>query len=258
MEWIDTHAHLNSKQFTAEVDDVLTRAREAGIVRILVIGTDRDDSERGVLLAKQHPELRAIVGIQPNNLNEAEPTDFDTIVTLATDPTVVAIGETGMDRYWKTVPIPLQRDYFFRHLRLAHERSLPVVIHCREAEGDIVEVLTTFSQETGSPIAGVMHSFAGDEATARACLALGLHISFAGMVTFKKNQALRDVAAIVPLDRLLVETDTPFLSPEPFRGKPNEPARVVHTGECLAKVHGIRVEQMAEITTANAKKLFQI
>ncbi|MBX9653244.1 TatD family hydrolase [bacterium] len=258
MDWIDTHAHLNSDHFEGPLDEVLSRAKEASVVRILVIGTNREDSECGVRLAQEYPQLAAIVGIQPNNLNEAMPTDFDQVVTLADHPTVVAIGETGMDRYWKTVPIPLQRDFFWRHLKLAHLRDLPVVIHCREAEADIVEVLTEFSEKTGKPIAGVMHSYAGDEATARACLALGLHISFAGMLTFKKNQALRDVAATVPLDRLLVETDTPYLSPEPFRGKPNEPARVIHTGACLAQIHGRSIEEMAAITTDNARTLFKL
>lgn len=258
MDWIDTHAHLNSDKFEGSLHDVLNRAKGASVIRILVIGTGREDSERAVRMAREYPQLAAIVGIQPNNLNEAEPTDFDRIVTLASDPTVVAIGETGMDRYWKTVPIPLQRDYFWRHLELARDRNLPVVIHCREAEADIVGVLTEFSEKMGKPIAGVMHSYAGDEATARACVALGLHISFAGMLTFKKNQALRDVAAIVPLDRLLVETDTPYLSPEPFRGKPNEPSRVLHTGACLAQIHGKSDEEMAAITTANARNLFNL
>jgi len=258
MEWIDTHAHLNSDKFEGPLHDILARAKEASVVRILVIGTDREDSERGVRLAHEYPQLAAIVGIQPNNLNEVESGDFDKIVTLASDPSVVAIGETGMDRYWKTVPIPLQRDYFWRHLELARNRHVPVVIHCREAEQDIVNVLTEFAEKSGKPIAGVMHSYAGDEATARSCLSLGLHISFAGMLTFKKNQSLRDVAAIVPLDRLLVETDTPYLSPEPFRGKPNEPARVIHTGACLARIHGKSDEEIAAVTTANARKLFKL
>ena len=202
--------------------------------------------------------LSAVVGLQPNNLLEVLETDFEAIVKLAADPAVVAIGETGMDRYWKTVPIPLQREYFLRHLALAHERKLPLVIHCRDAEADIIDVLTQFAHETGSAISGVMHSFVGDEATARSCLDLGLHLSFAGMLTFKKNQALRDVAAMAPLDRLLVETDSPYLSPEPFRGNTNEPSRVIHTGACLAAIHRVSLEHMAEVTTANARRLFRL
>jgi TatD DNase family protein len=166
----------------------------------------------------------------------------------------VALGETGLDRHWDYTPFPQQEDYFARHLALARQLGLPVVIHCREAEADVMRMLREDFEKHG-PVRAVMHSFTGDSATAEACLAMGLHISFAGMVTYKNAQALRDVAKTVPLDRLLVETDSPYLAPVPLRGKRNEPANVVHTAACLAAVKGIEPNAIAEHTTRNAHLL---
>lgn len=256
--WFDTHAHLNDNQFRDDFDLVLTRAAAAKVERIAVIGIDLASSRAAIELAQQHDALRAVVGLQPNSLNEVAPSDWNEIARLASDERVVAIGETGLDRYWKTVPFDVQQDYFTRHLALAAERDLPVVIHCREAEGDVLESLRRFAGETGRPITGVMHSFTGDGETARTCVELGLYISFAGMVTYKKNAALRDVAKSVPLDRLLVETDSPYLSPEPLRGRRNEPANVVHTGRVLAEARGISANELAAATTSNARRLFRI
>src|SRR5207253_8206062 len=174
---------------------------------------------------------------------------------LATSPKVVALGETGLDRHWDFTPFPQQEDYFARHLELARKLSLPVVIHCREAEADVVRMLRADFERHG-PVRGVMHSFTGDLATAEACLAMGLYISFAGMVTYKNAQNLRDVAASVLLDRLLVETDSPYLAPVPVRGRRNEPAFVRHTALCLAQVKDVPLETLAEHTTRNARALF--
>ena len=254
--WIDTHAHLNDHRFDDALPAVLERASTAGVVAVLVIGIDAESSAKAVALAQRHAPLFAVVGIQPNSLAEMRPGDWERIVALVEDTKVVGIGETGMDRYWDRAPIDLQRQYFLRHLELARRADKPVVIHCREAGADVVEVLTEFTDRSGKPLAGVMHSFTGDAGTATACLDLGLHISFAGMVTFKKNVELRAVAATVPLERLLVETDAPFLTPHPLRGKPNEPAFVVHTGSCLAEVHGVSAQDLAATTSANARRLF--
>jgi TatD DNase family protein len=201
--------------------------------------------------------LAASVGIQPNHVAEAGPDDWDQVVALVKQPKVVAIGETGLDRHWNYTPFPQQEDYFARHLELARQHDLAIVIHCREAEADTVRMLRERFDKHG-PIRGVLHSFTGDGPTAEACLAMGLHISFAGMLTYKNADALRNVAQQVPLDRLLVETDSPYLVPVPHRGlvKRNEPCHVIHTGACLAQVKGVTTDELAVRTTANAKALF--
>lgn len=256
-EWIDTHAHLDDDRFTADRAVMLDRATAAGVVRILTIGIDHATSLASVRLAQGDSRLAAVVGIQPNHVAEAQPDDWSAIVSLAVDPTVVAIGETGLDRYWDRAPFPLQQEYFARHLELARTLGKPVVIHCREAEADVVAMLEEAYRSHG-PVRGVMHSFSGDGPTAERCLAMGLHISFAGMLTYKNAETLRQVAKNVPRDRLLVETDSPYLAPVPHRGQRNEPGYVVHTGAVLAGLVGLSVEELAAQTTANARELFRL
>ncbi len=253
---IDTHTHVFDGRFAADLPAVLARAQEAGVERAICIGIDRDSSVASVRLAAAHPLLVAAVGIQPNHVVEAQPGDWDEVVRLAeTEPRVVAIGETGLDRYWDRSPFPQQEEYFVRHIDLAHRVGKPFIIHCREAEADVVKVLRAEFDRRG-PVRAVMHSFSGDLATARACLEMGLYISFAGMVTYKTAQDLRDVAREIPLDRLLVETDCPYLAPIPHRGKRNEPAFVAHTAACLADAKGVSASVIAEHTTRNARMLF--
>lgn len=250
---IDTHAHLDDERFAADLPAVLERAAAAGVTHTLTIGIDLPTSRAAVELAGRFPQLRAVVGIQPNHVAEAGPIDWDEVVKLAeTAANVVAVGESGLDRYWDRAPFPVQEDYFARHLHLARRLNLPIVIHCREAEADVLRVLREF----GGPVRGVMHSFSSDTAVALECLELGLHISFAGMVTYKNAEDLRKVAAAVPLDRLLVETDSPYLAPVPVRGKRNEPAFVRHTAECVAKVRGVSADEVCAATTRNARELF--
>lgn len=258
MEWIDTHAHLNDDRFNGRVGDVVETARKAGVVQTLVIGIDRPSSEKAVRLANDHQELFAVVGLQPNSLTECEPTDFAAIEKLVADPRVMAVGETGLDRYWHKTPFDVQEDFFVRHLELARSVGKPLVIHCREAEFDVLHVLRGFAERTGELINGVMHSYTGSKELVPEFLKLGMHISFAGMVTFKKNDELREAARLVPDDRILIETDSPYLAPEPFRGKPNQPAWVVHTGVRLAAARGVSAEQLAAVTTANARRLFNL
>ncbi len=253
---IDTHAHLFDERFQLDLPAVLQRAEAADVQRVIGIGIDRETSVATVRLANQYPLLAAAVGIQPNHAAEAQPGDWDAIVKLAeAEPRVVAIGETGLDRYWDRTPFDVQEDYFARHLALARRLGKPFVIHCREAEADVVRMLRA-EFETHGPVRAVMHSFSGDLATARSCLAMGLFISFAGMITYQTAQSLRDVAKEIPLDRLLVETDCPYLAPIPKRGKRNEPAFVVHTAACLATIQGLTEAAIGEATTKNAQRLF--
>jgi TatD DNase family protein len=254
MELIDTHAHLDEHAFATDCDQTVARAVEAGISAILVVGTTVESSRNSVALAKRYPNAFAAVGIQPNYVADATEEDWQAISELALLDNVVAIGETGLDRYWDYAPIDRQIDYFRRHLRLARERNLPFIVHCREADGDVLEVLRDESSE-GS-LRGVMHAFSSDQRMAQHCLDLGLHISFAGMVTYKKNESLRSVAAIVPEDRLLLETDSPYLAPTPKRGKRNEPAFVAHTARCVAELRAVSIEELARSTTQNAQSLF--
>jgi TatD DNase family protein len=253
----DTHAHLDDDQFAGDLPAVLERANAAGVTRMVTIATTAPSSVTSVALAAKNPSLFAAIGIQPNHVAEAAPEAWDQVLDLQSGEKVVAIGETGLDRHWDYTPFPLQEEFFARHLALARKRDLAVVIHCREAEADILRMLREDFDGHG-PVRGVMHSFTGDQATAEACLAMGLYISFAGMVTYKNAQNLREVAKGVPLDRLLVETDSPYLSPVPVRGKRNEPAHIIHTAGCLATVYGMEPEVVANHTTRNAKELFKI
>jgi TatD DNase family protein len=255
MRLFDTHAHLDEEAFRPDREEVVARAQSAGLEAIVTIGTTAASSVEAVEIARAHPMVHAAVGIQPNYVSQAAPGDWETIERLATQPKVVAIGETGLDRYWDYAPFDLQTEYFARHLDLSRRLSLPFIVHCREAERDVVAQLR--SAAAAGPLAGVMHSFSGDFETAQACIELGLFISFAGMLTFKKSDALRAVAAQVPLDRLLIETDSPYLAPSPFRGKRNEPAYVRHTAECLANLRGMSLDELAELTTENARRLFR-
>jgi TatD DNase family protein len=252
---IDTHAHLFDDRFAKDLPAVLARAAAAGVERVVCLGIDLESSRVSVEIANAHPLVVAAVGIQPNHTAEAKPGDWDEIVKLAErEPRVVAIGETGLDRYWDRAPFALQEDYFARHIELSRRLNKPFAIHCREAEADVVAALRDHTAR--GPLRAVMHSFSGDPATARVCLELGLYVSFAGMVTYPTAQSLRDVAKDVPLDRLLVETDCPYLAPQPVRGKRNEPAFVAHTAALLAQVKGVSVAEIEEHATRNARALF--
>jgi TatD DNase family protein len=255
IELFDTHAHLDDESFRGILPEVLQRADDDGVRHVLTIGICLATSQNAIAIARGNPRIRAVVGIQPNTCADCKSSDWADICELAQDPTVVALGETGLDRYWDRAPLELQQDYFDRHLRLSQETGLPFVVHMRDCQEDILVMLREARRR--GPLRGVMHSFTGDKDGAVEAVELGLHISFAGMVTFKKSDDLRDVAAVVPDDRILIETDSPYLSPEPMRGKrPNEPARVLHTARRLAGVRGVPLQQFAAQTTENAKRLF--
>ena len=256
MKLVDTHAHLDSEQFASDLTAVLERAGTAGVTAIVAVGTTLDTSRRAVQLAREHTIVRAAVGIHPNYAAQAAAEDWQAITDLAREPEVMAIGETGLDRFRNDTPFDVQRDYFERHLRLSGERRMPVIIHCREAEAD---VLSSLDRIVGSgPARGVMHSFTGTAATAARCLEIGLFISFAGQVTFtnRKFDVLREIARIVPADRVLLETDSPYLAPEPHRRERNEPAFVGLTAQRLAELRGIDRVELARLTSDNAHRLF--
>ncbi len=252
----DTHAHLDHDSFESDRDDVIRRAHEAGVVTMIAMGVDVASSQAAIALAGKNPGIYAAVGIQPNYCGQAQAADWDRVLELCVQPGVVAIGETGLDRYWDHSPFDVQQDYFDRHLRLAQERDLPFVVHTRECDADVLDMLR--AARNHGELRGVMHSFTSTEETAGECVALGLHLSFAGMVTFTKSAELRRVAASLPADRILLESDSPYLSPHPLRGKRNEPANVVHTARVLAEARGVPLEDFAAQTTANARRLFRL
>jgi TatD DNase family protein len=255
MQLFDTHAHLDQPEFDADRDDILARAREAGVASILAVGISADTSRACAHLLSQYEGVFAAVGMQPNYLAESQPGDWDRILAMLAMPGVVAIGETGLDRYWDFTPFDLQQDYFDRHIRLSQQSELPFIVHMRDCDDDILVMLREAHRR--GPLRGVMHSFTGSRAMMEECVAMGLYISFAGMVTYKKSAQLREIAAAVPDDRILVETDSPYLSPEPVRKiKRNEPAHVRHTAARLAEIRGATLDQFAALTTANAQRLF--
>ncbi len=256
MPLFDTHAHLTSSQLAGELDSILENATALDL-SITSIGTNLASSQACLDLARLHDNVYAAVGIHPNDCHQATDEDWETIKSLATQSRVVAIGETGLDRYWDTVPIELQREWFARHIELSFETQKPLVIHMRECDDDILEMLDQHQRE--GQIIGILHSFAGRKKTAERALELGMYISFAGMVTFKKSDELREIASEIPKDRILIETDSPYLSPHPKRSvRPNQPAMVRYTAECLAMYHGMSYEAFARLTTDNAKTVFNL
>lgn len=261
MQYIDTHAHLDLEHFQDDLDEVIARCVGRGVRWTVVPGISAESSVACLMVARSHKDsVVAAVGIQPNSCAEVREGDWDRIVQLCEDPQVVALGETGLDNYWDFAPIELQKEYFDRHLRLSQETGLPIIIHSREADDDLLPMLRE-ARERG-PIRGVIHAFSTTREVAAECVELGLHISFAGSVTYrnKKFAALWDAATVVPDDRLLAETDSPYMTPHPLRGKQkrNEPHLVSWVVERLAELRGADVAEIAEITTRNAADLFSL
>lgn len=257
--FIDTHAHLDQDDFDADRGEVVARALAAGIEAIVLPAVSAESADAAVRLAEEF-DLFAAVGIHPNYTAEAEPDEWDRIVALAEHPRVVAIGETGLDTYRDYATIDLQQEYFERHLQLARGKGLPIIIHCRNAQDEILPMLRAAAE--AGPIDGILHAFSGTADFAVECLSLGLHVSFAGNVTYsnRKNDYLREIARSIPDDRLLIETDSPYLMPQSQRGRKrrNEPANVVETASFLAELRGVSLEQLAASTTTNARRLFRL
>jgi TatD DNase family protein len=252
---VDHHCHLDFPQFATDRAQVLARARAAGVDRVVTISTRIRRLDDLLSIAAAHEDVYCSVGTHPHNAHEELDVPLTEIVRLAQHPKVVAIGEAGLDYHYKKSPPEAQAEGFRRHIAAARETGLPLEIHTRDADDDTARILE--EEHANGRFPAILHCFTGGAELARRALALGLYVSFSGVVSFKKSDDLRAVAAEVPLDRLLVETDAPFLAPEPYRGKTNEPAYVVHTAAALAKVKGVTPEALAQATTANFHRLFK-
>jgi TatD DNase family protein len=260
IQLVDSHAHLDMPQFDADRDAVVERARTAGVGLILTLGVDGDSSQRAVALAQRYPEVYAAVGIHPHEAQHATPETYKTLVGLARERVsnrIIAWGEIGLDYHYNHSQPEIQRREFRRQIRLARELDLPVCIHSREAHEDVVTILV---EEQATDVGVVMHCFSGDEELARRCLDLGFYISFAGPLTFTNARRLPAVAPIVPAERLLIETDAPYLSPHPWRGREhrNEPARVAVVAARLAELRQSSVEEVGKAVRENFGRLFHV
>ncbi|MBP6015976.1 MAG: TatD family hydrolase [Candidatus Promineofilum sp.] len=254
---VDTHCHLDVNSFAADRDEVVARAGAAGVGRIIVPAIDLGNTGAVLELAARIEGVYAAVGVHPNSAAGWQDDWIDELRRLAARPEVVAIGEIGLDYYWDKTPPKIQHHALARQLELAHELSLPVIIHNREANEDTLAQLAA-SPLRGDERPGVLHSFSGDWAMAEAALAMGFYLGFTGPLTYKKADEMRAVATRAPLERLLIETDAPYLTPQPYRGKRNEPAYVRLVAERLAELRGLPVEEIVHITTTNAERLFQL
>lgn len=253
MELVDTHVHLDDEAFDGDREAVLERAAAAGVRTLVAIGTGLDSSRKTVALAEQHPYVAAAVGIHPHEAGTVAPEAVRQLAPLLERPGVVAVGETGLDYFRDYAPRPAQEALFRAHLALAREVGLPVVIHCRNAYPEVLAILREFPQTHV-----IFHAFSGSAGAATACLDHGGYLAFGGPLTFRHAQDLVEAAASVPLDRILLETDAPLLSPEPYRGRRNEPGRVRLVAERLAEIRGITLEAVGEATTANARRVFRL
>ena len=254
---VDTHCHLDFRTLAPDIDGVVARAVAAGVTRMIIPALDPASVRATLALAERFPEIRAAVGIHPNSAEGWQDEWIDELRAAAAHEKVVAIGEIGLDYYWHKTPPDVQQRAFTLQLELAGELGLPVIVHNREASDDTLRLLAA-SPVAGQARAGVLHSFDGEWALAERVLDLCLYIGFTGPLTYKKADALRDVAARVPLDRILIETDSPYQTPEPYRGKRNEPAYVRLVAERLAELRGLSLAEIGRVTTLNAEKLFNL
>lgn len=251
----DTHTHMDNRSFDEDRHEALMRAYESGVTRIVNIGFNRETIPTTLKLSEEYEFIYAAVGWHPQDSKDMTPEDLEEIERLCQRPKVVAIGEIGLDYYWDTSPKEVQHRVFREQIRLARRIGKPVIIHNRDAHQDI---LTILKEEKAAEVGGIMHCFSGSWETAKACLDMNFHISFGGPVTFKNAVQPKEVLARVPLDRLLIETDAPYLTPHPYRGKRNETGYVKLVAEAAAEIKGIPVEELARHTTDNAKKLLQL
>lgn len=251
----DTHTHLNASQFDEDREEVIQRAWDEGITRIVNVGFNRETIPTSIELAEKYDFIYSTVGWHPQDAKDLLPGDLEWIEELSKHEKVVAIGEIGLDYYWDTSPKDVQNRVFREQIRLARKIGLPIVIHNRDAHKDILEVL---KEEKAAEVGGIMHCFSGSWETAKQCLDMNFHISFGGPVTFKNAKQPKEVLAKVPVERLLLETDAPYLTPHPYRGKRNETSYVKLVAETAADILGMSIKEIAAITTENAIRLLKL
>ncbi|RDW15293.1 hydrolase TatD [Oceanobacillus arenosus] len=251
----DTHTHLNAEEFIDEIPEAVKRAEENGVSHMAVVGFDTKTIEKSLELSKSYDGIYSIIGWHPTESYLYTDAIEEVLYQQLHQPKIVAMGEMGLDYHWDTSPKDVQKDVFRRQMRIAKELKLPISIHMRDAIEDTYRIL---KEEHVEDIGGIMHSFSGDVEWMKRFLDLGMHISLSGVVTFKNAKEVKEVAKSVPLDKLLIETDAPYLSPVPYRGKRNEPAYVKYVADEIAKLREIPVEEIGEITTKNAFQLFRL
>ncbi|MGG0756376.1 TatD family hydrolase [Brevibacillus laterosporus] len=251
----DTHAHLNAEQFDEDRDDVIARAQANGVSTIVNVGFNRETIPTTIELAEKYDFIYAVVGWHPQDAITMKEQDLEWLEELSKHPKVVGLGEMGLDYYWDTSPRDVQAEVFRKQIRLARKLQMPIIIHDRDAHQDIIDILR---EEKAGEVGGIMHCFSGSYELAKMALDMNFYISFGGPLTFKNAKKPKEVAAKIPLERLLIETDCPYLTPHPFRGKRNESAYVKYVAEEMAQIHGLPYEELAKITADNARRLFNI
>jgi TatD DNase family protein len=256
MKLIDTHAHLTFEELENQIGDVLARSVEAGVTRWITVGTDKEHNEKVLLLVGRHENLWAGLGYHPHCASDITDADMELLKKQAHDAKVVALGECGLDYYYMNSAAESQKPIFRQHLDIAAELQKPVIVHTREAFEDTMNILDEYAGKLKNV---VIHCYGGDAEQTQAVLNRGFYISFTGTVTFKRSEALREVAKMIPLDRLMIETDCPYISPHPVRNiRPNEPALLIHTAQCLADLHGVSIEDFAQIVTKTSEQFFSL
>lgn len=250
---VDSHAHLDGRQFVNDLDETVERATANGISHILTIGCDLESSENSITVAEKYENIFAAVGVHPHDATEINDAALAKLRTMLSHPKVVALGEIGLDYYRDRSPREIQREAFRQQIRLAREVGKPIIVHDRDAHDEVIQ---TLKEEDAAEVGGILHCFSGDLNMAKQCLELGFYLSFTGTITYPKNEEVREIIKEIPIDRMLVETDCPYLSPQKFRGKRNEPAYVRYTAEKMAEIKGLTIEDVARVTSRNCHNLF--
>jgi TatD DNase family protein len=252
---IDSHAHLEMPEFKRDLEGVIQRAKESGVEYIFTVGTEKKDWERALEIANLHPSIYAILGVHPHNAKEIDDQTYPRLKELCRNGKVKAYGEIGLDFFRNLSARDIQLKRFREQIGLARELGLPIVVHDREAHQETLEILKS---EKGEECGGIIHCFSGNYEMAKVCIDMGFYISIPGSITFKSAESFRDIVKRIPLESLLVETDAPFLTPEPFRGKRNEPGYVRYTAQKVAEIKGVSFEKVAEVTTENAMHIYKL
>ncbi len=252
---IDSHAHLEMPEFRIDLEAVIQRAKESGVEYIFTVGTEKKDWKRALEIAHSHPSIYAILGVHPHNAKEIDNQTYPVLKELCKHEKVKAYGEIGLDFFRNLSPREIQLKRFREQIELAKELGLPIVVHDREAHPETLEILKS---EKAEECGGIIHCFSGDYEMAKICMDMGFYISIPGSITFKNAERLREIVQRIPLESLLVETDAPFLTPEPFRGKRNEPSYVRYTAQRMAEIKKVSLERVAEVTTENAMRVYRM